>query len=96
MMWPHSLTFWRETKRDGDVEVLERSHLSIKPVLRAGPHAVGPTQTCSNMSNAKCLEPSYGSVEPMIFKMKPLTDPELRRHFGETPRCEFRSPIFAQ
>jgi hypothetical protein len=92
MMRSHSLAFCRETKRDGDLEVLERSHLSIEALLRAGPHAVGPAQTCPNMSNRKRLQPLDRVMQAMIFEMKPLTDSEHRRHVGGMPRASFGVP----
>jgi len=78
MVWPHPFTFWRKTKCDGDLELLERPHLSIEPCLRTGSKAVGPTQAGSNVSNSKRLQPPDGGVQPMIFEMKPLTDSENR------------------
>ena len=73
----------RETESKGNVEGVQLFHLVIKPLICAWAKAVSPTETSSQVLNAKAPQQAYGVIEPVILEMKPLADPNIRRVFAE-------------
>ena len=69
----------RKTKRERHFEFLQRGHLPVKPRIRVRPEAVCLAQAGPQIFDAQFTQPSHAIIEPVIFKMEPLTHSKGRR-----------------
>lgn len=65
-----------KAERHRSLELLQRSHLPIEPLLRIGTIPVRPTHAGPQMSDLEPSQPFHARVQPMISEMKPLADPQ--------------------
>src|SRR5581483_2093486 len=79
----------RETERYGDVEIVQRLHLTVEPLLGVGAMRVGPAQAGTHVGYAEPPQPRRNVFEPRILEMNPLTDAHFGRVFREMFGGEF-------
>ena len=67
-----------KAERESDFEWLNGFHLPIEPCDRVFTKTVRPTETGSHIFYPQCAQPAYRAIQPMIFKIKPLTNTKFR------------------
>ena len=95
MIGHQAAMLWREAERQCDVERLQPLHLEIEPTIGVRAKTIGPTKPRAEPSHSEIFQQGYRGLEPRIFKMKPLTDPQVGRVTAEIGERLFRGAIFA-
>ena len=95
-MWAHAAALRSKTEGNRQVERLKQFHLVIEPVLCTGPVEIGPTQSGAQLGDTKIAQNADGAFQPVIFKVKPLTDAECGSVFGKAVKRKLRASIFAK
>src|SRR5215218_10323583 len=88
--------FRRKAERHGHIEIAECIHLPIEPIEGIGAETVSPREPCTQMANAETLHPTNRIIQPVIFIVEPLTNPERGRVPCETVERELRRAVLAQ
>ena len=78
-MRPRSQVFRCEAQRHRGFERLNCLHLLIEPLLRVGTKPVCPTHTSAQILHSQMLQPFHAGLKAVIFKVKPLTNPQPLR-----------------
>jgi len=61
-----------------NIKFSQRVHLPIEPFFRLWPKTVSPTQPRAKMLYPDATQTCNSLIESMIFKIKPLTNTQLR------------------
>src|SRR5579883_2577505 len=96
VMRANSLGFRSEAEGECYVEGLERPHLPVEPRFGVRAQPVRPAQPRTQIAHPEIAQPANAVIQPVIFKMKPLADSQLRRVFVEMLQGEFWRPVLPQ
>src|SRR5690349_8716017 len=92
----NALVLRSETVRDCNVEWLESFHLPVEPVERVRTIRVGPTDSGPKVFHAEILQMPHRIVQAVVFKVKPLTDADVRGVLVKVLVRELWSAILAK
>src|SRR4051812_16976605 len=85
--------FWRKTQRESRLEILERSHLLVKPLSSIGVERICPTQSCTQVLHVQFAKPFNREIQTRIAIVEPLANAET---FWKIRSSKFRSAVFTQ
>jgi hypothetical protein len=86
----------RKAKGNGQIKFFKSQHHLIEPPLCIGAQPVGPAQPRSKPLYTQLPQPGYGRFQPVVFKMEPLANAELRCKIRKVLQRQFGRAVFAQ